>query len=149
MYKSGPRSYRFNHDRIMITPTLSTLCRHSAKLMFRARISPELFSFIKDKVKNWTEEDKICTLEFDETALKARLDYNTTMDEIDGFVELAGIRRPEFATHSLTFMVRGMKVPFKQPVAFYYTHGLKSSELIELLMLVPKAVLATGNCLQN
>lgn len=145
MYKSGPRSYRFNHDRIIILPSLSTLARHSANLMFRAGISLQLFEFIKEKVKNWPKEDLLCTLSFDETAIKGRLEYNNTMDEIDGFVELAGIRKPDFATHALAFMVRGMNVPFKQPVSFFYTHGIKSFELAELIILVLEAVLATGN----
>lgn len=145
MYKTGPRSYRFIDD-IMILPTLSTLARHSGNLMFHAGICPELFTFIKEKVKNWSEQDLCCTFSFDETALKARLEYNNTTDEIDGFIEIAGIRRPIFATHTLVFMVRGINVPFKQPVAFYYTHGLKAYELAELIILILEAVLATGNC---
>lgn len=144
LYKTGPRSYRFKENH-MILPALTTLGRHSANLMFNAGISQHLLAFIKERVKNWPKEDLICTLSFDETAIKARLAYNKTMDEIDGFVELAGIRRPVFATHALTFMVRGMNVPFKQPVSFFYTLGLKSYELAELILLVLEAVLSTGN----
>lgn len=144
LYKSGPRSYRFK-EKYMILPALSTLGRHSANLMFHAGISQQLLAFIKEKVKSWPKENLICTISFDETAIKARLAYNSTKDEIDGFVELAGIRRPVFATHALTFMVRGINVPFKQPVAFYYTFGLKSYELAELVLLVVEAVLTTGN----
>lgn len=143
LYKSGPRSYRFK-ERYMILPSLSTIGRHSANLMFTAGKSQELLGFVKEKVKDWPEEDRICTLAFDETALKARLAYNNMMDEIEGFVELAGIRRPVFATHALCFMVRGLKIPFKQPVDFYYTYGIKSYELAELLLLVMTAVKSTG-----
>ncbi|KAG4065540.1 hypothetical protein HA402_013310 [Bradysia odoriphaga] len=143
LYKSGPRSYRFQ-ERFLALPTLSTLGRHCANLMFSAGISPNLFAFIKEKVGNWSEKELCCTLGFDETALKTRTEYNNSTDEIDGFVELAGIRKPVFATHALVFMVRGIYKPFKQAVAFYYTHGLKSFELAELLILVTEAVLDTG-----
>lgn len=143
LYKCGPRSYRFQESYVAL-PALSTLHRHSANLMFRAGISSKLFNFIKEKVKDWSEKELCCTIGFDETALKTRTEYNSTTDEIDGFVELAGIRKPIFATHALVFMVRGIYKPFKQPVAFYYTHGLKSSELTVLLVLVIEAVLATG-----
>lgn len=144
LYKCGPRSYRFQED-INVLPSLSTLGRHSANLMFRAGMSPKIFAFIKEKVKDFTKEDLFCIVSFDETALKARLDYNKTIDEIDGFVELLGIRKPVFATHALVFMVRGIKRPFKQPLTFFYTHGLKSYELAELVILVLEAVIATGN----
>lgn len=145
MYKSGPRAYRFKeNNKIMILPSLSTISRHSAKLLFRVGIKPELFSFIKEKVKNWSETDLLCSVSFDETTLKSRLEYSSTDDEIIGFVELAGIKRPVFATHALTFMVRGINRPFKQPVAHFYTHGLKTFELAELVLLVLEAVLSTG-----
>ncbi len=145
MYKSGPRSYRFKeNNEIMVLPSLSTLSRHSAKLMFRVGINPLLFSFIKEKVKDWSESDLLCAFSFDETALKSRLEHSTTDDEIIGFVELAGIKRPVFATHALTFMVRGINRPFKQPVAYFFTYGLKAFELAELVILVMEAVLSTG-----
>lgn len=145
MYKSGPRSYRFKeNNKIMVLPTLSTLSRHSAKMIFHAGIKPELISFIKEKVKDWSDRDLLSSFSFDETALKPRMEYSSTDDEIIGFVELAGIRRPVFASHALTFMVRGIYRPFKQPVAHFYTHGLKSFELAELIILVLEAVLSTG-----
>lgn len=71
------------------------------------------------------------------------------MDEINGFIEMAGIRKPIFATHALTFMVRGINVPFKQPVAHFYTHAIKSFELAELIVLVLEAVLKTGKYSDN
>lgn len=144
MYKTGPRSYRFKEDHVMVLPNLSTLSRHSANLMFRSGICPELFTFIKEKVKDWPKSYLLCSLSFDETALNSRLEYSAMDDEIIGFVEMAGVRKPVFATHALTFMVRGINIPFKQPVTYCYTHGLKSFELGELLMLVLEAVFSTG-----
>lgn len=143
MYKTGPRSYRFK-ESIMSLSTLSTLARHSSQLMFPSGICRPLFSFIREKVENWPKADFCCSFSFDETALKSTIEYSCTKDEITGFVELAGIHRPVFATHALTCMVRGINVPFKQPVAHYYTHGLKSFELAELVELVLKEVLDTG-----
>lgn len=148
LYKSGPRSYRFKEDNeVMVLPTLSTLGKHVAKMLFRAGTSSELFAFIKDKVIDWPESDLQCSLSFDETALKSTLEYSSTDDEIIGFIEMAGIRRPIFATHALTFMVRGIHRPFKQPVAFFYTHGIKAFELAQLISLVLESVFATGECI--
>lgn len=150
MYKCGPRSYRFKEsNKIIVLPTLSTLTRHSAMMLFRTGIVPQLFSFIKEKVKDWPEKDLLCSFGFDETALKSILEYSSTDDEIIGFVELCGIRRAIFASQALTFMVRGIHRPFKQPVAQVYTHSLKSNELAELVVLVLEAVISTGKYLAN
>lgn len=144
MYKSGPRSYRFKENKMMVLPSLSTLSRHCANLTFRSGICPELFGFIKAKVKDWSKSDLICALSFDETAVKSSVEFSSTDDEILGFVEMAGIKKPIFATHALTFMLRGIKVPFKQPVAHYYTTDIKAYELVELIKLVLEASLSTG-----
>lgn len=143
IYKQSPKCYRFLR-RIFRLPSKRTLGRHSAKIIFESGIDPKLFDFIKERVNNMPEIDKYCTISFDEMALKAHLDYNEARDLIEGFVELADERRPEFATHSLTFMVRGIHTPYKQSVAFFYTAGLKSVELATLIKLVTEAVLETG-----
>lgn len=112
--------------------------------MFNTGINENLFELIKKKVQKLPEIEKYCVLVWDEMALKAQLQYNSGKDLIDGFVDLSFIRRPVFATHALTFMVLGIWNHFKQPVAFYYTHGLKYFELTEIVQLVIGALQDQG-----
>lgn len=130
LYKHSPKNYK-EMRKIFILPDKRTLGRFSAKVVFNAGIDTKLFAHITEKVKDLSELDTFCTLSW----------------EIDGFVDMLGVRRPDFATHSLTFMIRGINTPFKQPIAFFFTNGLKHYELSEMIQLVTKAVLDTGNLL--
>lgn len=144
LYKHSPKNYRFM-QKTFILPSKRTLGRYSAKLAFEAGINPKLFAHIKSKVEKMSESEKLCTMSWDEISLKAHLDYSSTRDMIDGFVDLSYVRTSGFATHSLTFMIRGIEIAYKQPIGFFFTNGLKSFELVELIKLMTEAVLDTGN----
>lgn len=143
MYKQSPKKYRFLR-RFLILPGKTTLGRHRAHLTFETGIDLKLMEMIKLKVNNMSEQDKMGTLGWDEVALKPHIDYDKTRDLIDGFVDIDGSRRPEFATHALTFMVRGIQVPYKEPVAFHYTANLLATELSGLVRGTIDAVSKTG-----
>lgn len=143
LYKNSPKNYRFMR-KVFVLPSKRTLGRYSAQLLFQSGVDTKLFAHIAEKVKNLPESYKHCTLSWDEVSLKAHLDYNISKDEIDGFVDMLKLRRPSFATHALTFMIRGIQVPFKQSVAFFFTNGLKNFELAEIIELVTKEVFSTG-----
>lgn len=144
LYKHSPKTYRFM-QRIFTLPSKSTLVRHSAKLLCEAGIDTKFFECIKERVKQLQEVDKYCILSFDEISLTPHLDYSPARDVIDGFVEMPNIRRPDFATHSLNFMVRGVNMQYKQNVAHFFTNGLKSYVLAEIAKIVVENVLDTGN----
>lgn len=145
LYKHGPKSYRFIEASKFKVPTKRTLGRHSANLRFKTGVDPKLFEYMEKKVNEMQEIDKYCMLSWDEVALKAHLDYDQSNDLIDGFVDLAIERKPAFATHSLTFMIRGMSTPYKQTTGFFYTDAINSFELAALIRLMAQAILKTGN----
>lgn len=143
LYKQGAKSYRFMH-RSFVLPVKSTLTTHSAHLVIQPGIDPTLMKFITNKVKDFALTDKYCMVTWDEVALRPHLDYSPSRDIIDGFVDIE-IRHPLFATHALTFMVRGINVRYKQPVAHFYTCNITGVELALLIRRVTEAVLDTGN----
>lgn len=118
LYKHSPKNYRFMR-KVFILPSKRTLGRPSALLMFGTGVNNKIFALIKEKVKTLSENGRYCALSWDEVSLKSHLDYNVTRDEIDGFVDLATIRKPVFATHSLTFMIRGIDNPYKQAIGYF------------------------------
>lgn len=143
-YKQGPKSYRFN-ERSFILPGRRTLGRHSANILFQSGTDSKVFEAMKDTVKDWSEADRQCVISWDEVALEQHLDYCPGRDFIEGFVEMDKERRPKFATHSLTFQVRGITWPYKQSIGYFYTNGLSAIELVELVKIMIGAVLDTGN----
>lgn len=143
MYKQGPKSYRFK-EKWCILPTKRTLGRYSADLIFRSGYDPKIFEAIENVAKGWPEKDKYCSLAWDEVALNQHVDYNHSQDKIEGFVEIDKEKAPKFATHALTFMVRGFDVAFKQPTGYFYTSGLQAFELAELVRVMIERLYETG-----
>lgn len=144
LYKHGPKNYRFMQKTFAL-PSKRTLGRFSARLNFDTGINAKLFAHIKSRVDKMSENEKLCTLIWDEISLKAHLDYSPTRDQIDGFIDLAYVRTSGFATHALTFMIRGIDIPYKQPIGFFFTNGLQAYQLVEMIKLMTEAVLDTGN----
>lgn len=143
LYKHGAKSYNFLSD-LFALPSKRTLQRHSALLQFKTGINPKLFQFIKSKASKLDILDKYCTLSWDEMALTTHINFCDTKDAMDGFVDLGTIQIPEFATHALVFMIRGVNQAYKQPVAYFFTGKTNSNQLAELIKLVICEVLKTG-----
>jgi len=55
--------------------------------------------------------------------LSSGLNYYSSADKIDGFVNSDSYKSQELADHALVFMVRGIKKKYKQPVAFSFCQG--------------------------
>lgn len=142
-YKQGPKLYRFM-ETMFVLPTKKTIGRHSASMLFKSGVDYKMLDAIKNVVKDWPEKDKHCSVSWDEVSVDEHLDYNTSQDCIEGFVELAGARKPSFATHSLTFMARGINISFKQTFGYFFTSSLFAIELVELVKLMIGALSTTG-----
>lgn len=143
IYKRGPRAYRYI-SLLFGLPSTRTLCRHSSRLKFRTSINKKLFELLESTASKLSDYDKICTIGWDEMSLTHRLSYCTSEDFIDGFVDFGDVRIPDFATHSLTFMIRGINKAFKQPVTYFFTQNINSTQLAEKVKLVTGAVNKTG-----
>ncbi|XP_037039352.1 uncharacterized protein LOC119076602 [Bradysia coprophila] len=143
IYKQGPKLYRFLGSGFVL-PTKKTLGRHSANMIFTTGVDFKVLKAVKNVVDEWPEADKYCTIMWDEVSLQEHLDYCSTQDIIEGFVQLTNSRIPKFATHALTFMVRGIKIQFKQSVGYFYTNGLFAFELVELIKLMIGATINIG-----
>ncbi len=144
MYKQGPKSYRFK-EKWCTLPTKRTLGRYSASLIFKTGLDHKMFDAIKNVVKDWPKKDLLCSFMWDEVSIKQHLDYSHSLDKFEGFVEMDKEKKPIFATHALTFMVRGFEIPFKQSIGYFYTNGIFSCELVELVKLMISRLLETGN----
>lgn len=145
IYKQSPKSYRFLL-KLLPLPSRQTLNKHAALIRFEAGINQNLLNFVKKCVKNFSENDKLCTVIWDEISIHSHLDFLTTKGYIDGFVDLGDKRLNEFATHILVFMVRGINKPFKQPITYFVVESrMKAGVLAKLIQLSIEAILSTGN----
>lgn len=143
VYKHGAKCYRFL-SQLFSLPSKSTLNRHSALLQLKTGINPKLFEFIKSKASQMDDCDKYCTLGWDEMAVTTHINFSDANDAMDGLVDFGDVTVPEFATHALVFMIRGVSLAFKQPVTYFFTDNLNAELLSELITLVTCEVLNTG-----
>ncbi|XP_025195698.1 uncharacterized protein LOC112594902 [Melanaphis sacchari] len=75
------------------------------------------------------------------------LQFNSTTNEIDGFVDSGDNKSQLLADHALVFMVRGIKKKFKQPISYTFCQGAtKQHDLVRQLKEVICQVQATGLC---
>lgn len=142
-YKQSPKAYR-HYQGCFGGPGKTTIYKHAAFVRFQSGINSKLLEFIKSAVDNLAEDEKYVTVAWDEMSLVTHLDFNSVKDYIDGFVDYGDRREMKFGTHALVFMVRGIVKEFKQPVAYFITENIKSTELSELIRLVIETILDTG-----
>ena len=91
------------------------------------------------------ELDKNCVLMFDEVSLDTGLQYNSNLDQIDGFVDLGSNRRPIFANHAVLFMIKGIYTKWKQPIAFYFVENCtNTNDLVVIIKDVVRRIRETG-----
>jgi hypothetical protein len=68
-------------------------------------------------------------------SVRENLHYNQKFDCIEGFEDLGRQgRTSKIANHALVFMVRGLCRNWKQPVAYYFSHGSTKAEMIVELL---------------
>jgi len=122
IYFFGPRAYTFLKT-IFQLPTIRTLRRVTEKYEIVSGLNDILFEYITFKANNLSEESKDCVLCIDEMAIKSNLYYNISKDFIVGFNETFSQKTYEPAKHALCFMIRGLKFPWKQPIAYFFVHN--------------------------
>lgn len=133
LMKQSRKSYKLLQSMFAL-PTTRTLNRLAEKMTIEPGMNPKIFQFIKNKVKYWNTEHKLCTIVFDEISLTSHLTFNEKKDEIHGFVDVAGERKKRFCDHALVLMVRGICSSWRQSVAFYFCEGTISAAALQNIL---------------
>lgn len=142
LYKRSPKCYK-HLTKCFTLPSARSLKKMLAKIKIEAGINSVVFKKIKDSVVSMSEDDKLCVLIFDEMYITPNIQYNASSDKLKGFTTNYE-NKCKIADHVLTFMIRGIKTNYKQPVAYYFTHCLNKTDLKNIITRVIKEVNATG-----
>lgn len=125
MYFAGPKLYRKKLMRQFCLPSPKTLLKLVKNLKMGVGVNnPELFKMLHMKIRNFSEEDKLCLLCVDEMAIKANLFYGTGSDSIIG-LEDNGTGKKVFkpALTATVFMIRGLRNKWSQPICYNFFHS--------------------------
>lgn len=146
LYKSSAKTYRLL-SKTFALPSRKTIMNLLHQLPIPPGLNHQIFDHLKIIVSSFKNIlDKNCVLLYDEISLAAGIQYSETEDKIIGLQDLGNNKRSlKFADKALTFMVRGVKRKFKQPVAFYFSEsGIKTQDLVVALKEIIRAVQSTG-----
>lgn len=86
------------------------------------------------------EEEKYCTLIFDEMKIKNFLEYSKYLDLVGGYEDLGSMgRNNKLAGQALVMIIRGMYSTWKMPIAYFLPATfVKHTNLCELINEVIK-----------
>ena len=83
------------------------------------------------EVQTVSDKTHICCVMFDEKSIREHLRLNQKFGCIEDFEDLGRHGRTNnIANHGLVFMLRGLYIKRKQPVAFYLIHGSTKRETV-------------------
>ena len=90
---------------------------------------------IKEITEKRNSNENLCVLAFDEMSIRKHLNYNTRLDQIDGYQDHAiQGRTSQIASHALTFMAIGLRKNWKQPIAFYFSGDSVTADRLTVLI---------------
>ncbi|CAH1382038.1 unnamed protein product [Tenebrio molitor] len=138
--KTSGKAYRFL-SKIFCLPSIRTLTNLLNEIPYGAGINRQVFNSLKVAVQQLkNRNDRLCSVIFDEMAIKPSLSYNKKQDIIDGLEDFGnGDRSSHIADHANVFMVKGIHRQWKQAVSFNFSSGpIKSQKLKPLLLEIIK-----------
>lgn len=135
-YKS-PSAYKFlrNSKKIRL-PGLTTIKRWIGSLKCHPGFSTVLFKHLKTKADSMTDQEKQCTLIFDELKIKNFLEYSKYLDLVEGYEDLGSKGRTnKLAGQAMVFIIRGLYSSWKIPISYFLpATSVKHVILSELLV---------------
>lgn len=145
IYKQSPKGYKYLSS-LFALPSVKTIMCLLRKVPFGPGINYHIIEHLKKIVDRLSPMDRYCTLMFDEMSLEAGLQYDKHKDYVFGLEDFGVERNPSsFADHVLTFMIRGIRKKYKQPICFYFIKGTtKTHQLVECIKEVVQNILSTG-----
>lgn len=119
----GNKGYEYLRESGYPLPSSHTLRRKMLGLQFDAGINAQTFEFLKNKTKNFANEDKHCMLVYDEMSITEGLQHDGNIDSIIGHntIPLARSADSVKATKALVFLVCGTSTRWKFTCGYYFT----------------------------
>jgi hypothetical protein len=122
---TGKNGYEFVRLRLGIPlPSYRSLCDHTESFKMAQGMQDDVLDLLELKAKQLSVEERDCVLLLDEVQLEPKVEYDTSLKRMTGYISpefLLEGREPTVAEHALVFMVKGIRKPYKQPIAWFLT----------------------------
>lgn len=136
IYYTSPACYKKLRQQGITLPGISTLQSYLNRIDILPGFSNDVFSRLKLKVQNWSTQERLCVLMFDEIAIKRNLEYSKKYGIVEGFQDLGDLGRTNaYASEALVFMVSGLCNRWKIPIAYFLSANSTKAEYLKILLL--------------
>lgn len=132
LFKKGPKCYNLLR-KFVAMPCKKSLMDLLKNIPFESGINQHILQHINESIKNI--EDRVCALIFDEMDIKEHIEYDSHADRIRGFEEKGLVSTNKLANKALVFMVKGLHLNWKQPIAFYFSHEAVSGVQLKQIII--------------
>ncbi len=130
VYYKSPSCYRFLQSRFKL-PAKSTINAWMSQMTITEGFCPNLLRLLQVRTQHLPASERVCTLMIDEISLKKSIDYDASLDQVQGLVKG---QKGAYAMGALVFQVVGMKQPWKQAFSFFFIeNAMDHSKLIDLV----------------
>ena len=134
LFHSSPKCYRLL-SKTFALPSIRTLRRCMNNFQIESGFHPSILEGLKNRVSKMNEQQKLCSIVFDEMAIKENIRYNAASDRVEGFESLyQGQSSKYIANHACVFMVRGIIENWKQAFGFFFSSGPMPAEKLKILL---------------
>lgn len=135
LYYKSPSTYKFMRRNKIILPGESTVRRWLNSISYLTGFSPRYMEQIQLKVSTMSYQEKKCTILLDEVNIMKAIEYNKTLDIIEGYEDLGNLGRTDkIGSHALVIMIRGLYINWKLPFCYFFTgNGIKGDNLVIIL----------------
>jgi len=125
-FACGSSAYKGLLQKGLPYPAVRTLQKHMELVDFTPGTLDDIFEQMKLKLATFNDQEKKCSIVFDEITLRPGYDYDIRTDTRMG--EITPPFKPDkrnpgnkLAKHALVFILAGINTRWKQTIAFYFT----------------------------
>lgn len=129
LYFHSPHAYRLMRKTIAL-PTVRSLRYWLQSISLSPGLFPQVMSKLKEQVTKMSENEKLCSLLFDEMKIKSTLMYNREKDLISGFEDYGELRTEKIANQAFVLMLKGITKNWKQPIGYLLAHSFTPADII-------------------
>jgi hypothetical protein len=143
LYYKSPSTYRYMRKNNLVLPGESTIRRWLNSISFSTGFSDKYFEQIKLKTSEMSYVEKKCVILLDEISIMKFIEYNKTLDLIEGFEDIGMLGRTnKIGSHALVVMLRGLYKNWKFPLCYFFTgSGIKGDNLVLIVKTCVQKVL--------
>lgn len=146
LYYKSPSAYKYLRQNGIILPGECTVRRWLNSIHYSTGFSEKYLEQIKLKISDLTYDEKKCVILLDEVSIMKSVEYNKTLDEIEGFEDLGLIGRThKLGSNALVIMIRGLYKNWKLPFSYFFTgSGVKGNDLVKIVKESVEKMLDVG-----